>query len=219
MSKKIMVAVGIAGFLASAGMVFAQSATNTTPHLPTILQVNGRGKVLIRGTVESVSNNSLSISSWGGTWTINVGSSTDVVPSGVTLANINQGDFVGVEGSVDSSADLTITATLVRDWTARRVLTQQIRSNIQAVRETMSSVPHVVQGTLSNLDSTGETFTLTNARGTAYNVTLSSGAEILGRNWATIALSQATDGDTVRVFGTVASSTITATVFRDVSVK
>ncbi len=217
MSRKVIAALGIIGFLASAGVAFAQ--TTTSNPMPMVLHVGVNGNVLLRGTVSSVSSGSLTVKSWGGDWTVNVPSSAEVLPSGTALTSFQQGDFVGVVGSINSSADFTVDATIVRDWTARAALNQQIHTNVQQARTIMSNRPRVTQGTLSNLDATAETFTLTTAAGTAYSVTLNSGAETIGRNWATIALTQANTGDTVRVYGTVSSSTIAASVFRDVSVK
>ena len=187
--------------------------------MPMVLHVGVNGNVLLRGTVSSVSAGWLTVKSWGGDWTVNVPSSAQVFPSGTALTSFQQGDFVGVIGSIDSSAGFTVDATIVRDWTARTAMKQQIQANVQQARTLMSNRPRVTQGTLSNFDAANATFTLTTAAGTAYSVTLNSGAETIGRNWATISLSQANNGDTVRVYGTVSSSTIAASVFRDVSVK
>ncbi len=208
--------LGVIGFLASAGVAFAQSASSAPE--PMVLQVNKNGSVLMRGTVDSVSSGSLSVKSWGGDWTVDIGASARVLPSSLTLANFKQGDFVGLIGTADSN-DMTITATLIRDWSARQALSQEAKSNHQAVRATLADRPRVIQGTLSNLNTTAATFTLTNAAGTVYTVSLDSGAKILGRNWVTITLSQAATGNTVRVYGVVSGSTIAASVFRDVSVK
>lgn len=216
MSRKVFAVLGAIGFFASAGIAFAQSTTPTS--MPTVLQVNKNGSVLMRGTIDTVSAGSLTVKSWGGDWTVNVSASAKVVPSGSGLTDFKQGDFVGVIGTADMNG-MTITASLVRDWSARQALNQQAKSNIQAVRATMAERPRVVQGTLSNLDTSADTFTLTNAAGTAYVVSLDSGAKILGKNWATITLDQAANGNTVRVYGVVSSSTIAASVFRDVSVK
>ncbi len=217
MSRKVIAALGIVGFLASAGVAFAQ--TTTSNPMPMVLHVGVNGNVLLRGTVSSVSAGWLTVKSWGGYWTVNVPSSAQVFPSGTALTSFQQGDFVGVIGSIDSSAGFTVDATIVRDWTARTAMKQQIQANVQQARTLMSNRPRVTQGTLSNFDAANATFTLTTAAGTAYSVTLNSGAETIGRNWATISLSQANNGDTVRVYGTVSSSTIAASVFRDVSVK
>ena len=224
MSKKVIAALGIAGFLASASVAFAQT-TGATPTAapvstqPMVLQIGAKGNVLLRGTVESVSSGSVTVTSWGGAWTVNVPANASVLPSGTALSSFQQGDFVGVQGTIDSTTNFTVNASLIRDWTARQALHQEIKANVQAVKQERAGAPRTVEGTLSNLDATAETFTLTNSAGTAYAVTLDSGAKILGKNWATIQLSQATNGDTVRVYGTVSSTTIAASVFRDVTVK
>ena len=213
MSRKVVAVLGVIGFLASAGVASAQTTTSSS--MPMVLNVSSGGKVLLRGTVSAVSSDSVTVKSWGGDWTVNVPSSAKVLPSGTALSSFAQGDFVGVQGTANASAGWTVDATLIRDWTARA----QIKANVQAVKQEVKSAARVVQGTLSNLDATAATFTLTNAAGTAYTVSLDSGAKVLGKNWATISLSQATDGDTVRVFGSVSSTTIAASVFRDISVK
>ncbi len=215
--------LGMVGFLASAGLAFAQTTTTTSTvpssTQPMVLQIGAKGAVLLRGTVDSVSSDSVTVKSWGGDWTVNVPTSAKVLPQGTTVSDMKTGDFVGVQGTVDSTGNFMVNATLIHDWTARQALNQEIKTNVQSVRETMASGPRTIQGTLSNLDATADTFTLTNAAGTAYSVTLDSGAKILGKNWATITLGQATNGDTVRVYGTVSSTAIAASVFRDVSVK
>ncbi|MBU6490849.1 hypothetical protein KGQ25_01660 [Patescibacteria group bacterium] len=233
MAKKIFAALGIVGFLATAGIAFAQTTTDNTgggssqsatatvaPRTqPMVLEVNSGGRVLLRGTVDTASANSLTIKGWGGNWTVNVSANTEVMPKGAAVSSLQQGDFVGILGTVDQSSSWTIDATLVRDWTARQALNQEVKTNVQAVRQEMSAAPRTIQGTLSNLDATAQTFTLTNAGGTAYAVSLTSGAKILARNWLTLDFSKVSNGDTVRVYGTVASSTITASIFRDVSVR
>ena len=226
MSKKMMAALGIVGFLASAGAAFAQTTTptTTTTAAPTAseqmtLQIGPKGNTLLRGTVSAVSTGSVTVTSWGGDWTVNVPTTASVLPQGNAISDFKTGDFVGVQGTVDSSAGWTVNASLIRDWTARAAVAAQVKTNVQAVHTTMSSGPRVVQGTISNLDATAQTFTLTNAAGTAYSVSLSSGAKILAKNWATLDLSKVTSGDTVRVYGAVSSSSITASIFRDVSVK
>ncbi|MHB0865409.1 MAG: hypothetical protein ACYC1Y_00665 [Minisyncoccota bacterium] len=230
MTKKLIAAAGIVGFLASAGAAFAQTTATveatttatdtTTPRTqPMVLEVNKNGGILLRGTVSSVSSDSVTVKSWGGDWTVTVPSSAKVLPEGAAIGSFQTGDFVGVEGTVDSSASWTINAKLIRDWTARQALHQQIKANVQSVHTTIASGPRVIQGKVSGLDATARTFTLTNASGTTYSVTLDSGAKLLAKNWATLDFNKVSDGDTVRVYGTVASSTISASVFRDISVK
>ena len=224
--KKIALALATFGFLATVGVAAAQAATTTTsgttasaPVQQMLLQVGSAGKVLLRGTIDSVSATSITVKSWGGDWTVNIPTSAQVLPQGVALSSFHQGDFVGVQGMVSQSGSWTVDATLVRDWTARRALTQEIKTNVQAVHETMAAGPKTIQGALSNLNASVQTFTLTTSGGTAYSVSLASGAKLLAQNWATLDFSKVSNGDTVRVYGTVSSSAISAEIFRDVSVK
>ncbi|HUX81161.1 MAG TPA: hypothetical protein VMV38_02485, partial [Candidatus Paceibacterota bacterium] len=145
--------------------------------------------------------------------------SSKVLPAQATISDFHTGDFVGVEGVINSGSSWSITASLIRDWTARQALTQEVKTNVQAVHALESSQAHIVQGALSSLDATAQTFTLTNASGVSYTVSLASGAKILAKNWATLDFTKVTNGDHVRVFGTVSSSTISASIFRDISVK
>ncbi len=223
MIKKIVLVLGTLGFLTVGGVVFAQTTSNTsgttvsTPTRQMVLQVGPAGKILLRGTIDAVSTTSITVKSWGGDWIINVPASAQVMPQGVALSSFQQGDFVGVQGTINSSTSWTVDATLVRDWTARQALNQQIQANVQSVQQMMAGTPRTIQGTLSALS--GQTFTLTASNGTAYSVSLASGAKILAQNWATLDFTKVNNGDTVRVYGTVSSSTISASIFRDVSVK
>ncbi len=224
--KKIALVLGTLGFLAVGGVAFAQTTSttasdtvNSSPAQRMVLQVGPAGKVLLRGTLDSVSATSITVKSWGGDWTVNVPSSAQVLPQGDALLSFQKGDFVGVQGTVNQSGSWMIDATLIRDWTARQALNQQIKTNVQSVHDTMSAGPKTIQGTLSNLDATAQTFTLTASGGTTYSVSLASGAKLLARNWATLDFSKVSNGDTVRVYGAVSTATISATIFRDVSVK
>ena len=231
MTKKILVALGTIGFLATAGVAAAQTtATGSTvapstvttvkPRTePMVLEIGAAGRVLLRGTVESASANSLTVKSWGGSWTVTVPANAEVWPSGTAVSSFQLGDFVGILGTVNQNASFTVDAKIVHDWTARITARQGITRNIRAVREVMRlGTPRVVEGTLSNFDASAETFTLTARNGTSYSVSLVSGAKTLQKNWATLDFSTVQNGDLVRVWGPVASSTISASVFRDVSI-
>jgi hypothetical protein len=158
------------------------------------------------------------INSWGGTWTVNVGSSAQVLPAvtGNDITQFKTGDFVGVEGTVSGSASLTINATLVRDWTYRAAVTQEARQNVQEAKQIRNTNrPRDYVGVASNVN--GTSFTLT-VGGTAYAVNPSSGAEVVNRIWVAMPLSSIQANDNVRVWGVNASGTITAQIVRDVSI-
>ncbi len=223
-----MIVLGIAGFLATAGMALAQTGDGSTvrttaaiaqPTQQMILEVGPRGKVLLRGTIESVSATSLTVKSWGGSWIVNVPTTAEVLPKGSPLSSFQSGDFVGVQGTVSQTSSWTVDATLVRDWTVRKVVRQEIKQNVQAVREEMKAgMPRNLEGTISNLDTSAKTFTLSANGGVSYSVSLTSGAQILQKNWLTLDFSKVQNGDMVRVWGPVASSTMSASIFRDLSI-
>ena len=204
--------------LAMAGAVFAQTTptTTSTTTMPLVLNVNAAGKVLLRGTVVSVSSGSLTLKSYGGEWTINVPASAQVLPQGIALSSFAQGDFVGVQGTINSGSNWTVDAILVRDWTQRAALNAQAQANVQTIKSDLQSGPHNTAGTVSNVS--GTSFTLTSSAGTAYSVSLNTGAIIVDKSYHTIDMSQVHSGDSVRVWGTTAGSAITASVFRDLSI-
>ncbi len=217
------VAVG-AAILASALVASAETATPTTASSvpsrpqPMILQVNGNGKVLLRGTIASISSGVLTVNGWGGVWTVDVGSSAEVLPAaaGNDLSEFKTGDYVGVQGTVSQAAPWTIDATIVRDWTYRSAVNAQGKQNAQEARQIMNANrPRDYVGVASSVN--GTSFTLT-VQGTAYTVNVASGAEIVNKNWVTMPLSSIQSNDNVRVWGVASSSAITAQIVRDVSI-
>ena len=137
MKNKVMViSGGVAVFMlfAVAGIALAADMTGGAamhgdkpssmmmmqPPAPMVLTVLSSGQGRIRGVVASVGVNSLTIAAWGGTWTVNVTSSTVVSPQN-DLSKIVVGDFVGVTGMVSEDSP-TITADHIRDWTAKSAM-------------------------------------------------------------------------------------------------
>jgi hypothetical protein len=89
---------------------------------PMVIEIDEAGHALVRGSVESVSQNTLTITSWGKIWTIHTDAQSKVIPSvegaqAGDLSAISTGDFVGAEGMLSTTVDFTIEADLVRDWT------------------------------------------------------------------------------------------------------
>lgn len=218
--NRLIVALGLAGGLI---LALASFAGAQTPNQMT-LQIGPAGNALLRGTLVSVGANSLVVTSWGGNWNINVSADTQVMPklTGTSgdISSFKTGDFIGVQGKVNSGSAWTIDATLVRD----RSLRQTAQTNVQSVRATEQSgresgTGRIFVGTASNVGTSSLTLTTTN--GTAFTVQPATGAKILNRNWLALGLSQIQSGDTVRVFGTAngtsTGSTITASVVRDIS--
>jgi len=228
MNKKLIAGVSTIVTVATFATILIASAqtTSTSPVIVSssavskhpILQIGPEGRVLMRGTIASVASGVLTVTSWGGVWTVNVSPETKVLPvaAGNDLTQFKAGDFVGVMGVVSQSANWTINATLVRDWTYRQVVNQERRENIQSANALRkSNTPRDYVGTASNVS--GNSFTLT-VEGVADTVNVVSNAKIVNRNWITIPLSSIQNGDNVRVWGVNASGTITASIVRDVSI-
>ncbi len=214
--RKIGLTIG--SFLALTALTTAFALAQTaTPAQKMLLNVNGDGRVLLRGTISNVSSSSLTVTSWGGPWTINVGGNTKILPAaaGNDLSHFKTGDFIGVIGTINQNSLWTIDASLVRDWNYIQTVNQERRNNIQSVRETMqSNRPRNFVGTASNVS--GNTFALT-VNGTTDNVTVATNAKVVNRNWLNIQTTDIQNNDNVHVWGTIASGTITALIVRDVS--
>lgn len=97
-----------------------QTDTANTP-APVIVDIRSDGTALVRGSVTQAGADSITIESWGGSWTIRMNDDGAVIPPGNGGQNdasaIQVGHFVGVEGMVARDGQLTIDASFVRDWT------------------------------------------------------------------------------------------------------
>ena len=87
---------------------------------PMVLQISSSGGVLLRGTVTAVAMNSLTVKSWGGDWVVNIPASATLSPER-NMSQFNVGDFVGVRGVINQGVSWTVDASLVRNWTTKRV--------------------------------------------------------------------------------------------------
>jgi hypothetical protein len=221
-------------YIASVATVFAVLATalaagaqtttvskseNSTSEQP-MLQVGYAGKVLMRGTIASITSGGLTVTSWGGAWTVNVGTGVQVLPTaaGNDLTQFKVGDLVGVQGTVSQAANWTIDATLVRDWTYHTTITQERQTNIHSAEGTIKNgTARNYVGVASNVSGSSFTLAATDG-GSSYTVNVASGAEVVNRSYLTLPLSSVSNGDNVRVWGVNASGTITAQVVRDISI-
>ncbi len=243
-TKKYIIGLGISvaaltGFSSLALADMTIQAPTQTIMLPKpagamemVLQVGPMGKVLLRGTIDSVSTNSLTVKSWGGDWTVNVSASTEVMPDNGSkdavsdLAQFKVGDFVGVQGSINAGASWTIDATLVRDWNLKTMMQENKTTMMTERHNTKQEIKDVIknespknwQGTVSNINTDSKSFTLT-VDGTAYTVQLVTGATVVNKVFLGTDLAKVKDGDTVRVWGPVTQTTINGYIFRDVSLR
>src|SRR3989338_1111584 len=225
-TKKYMIALAL-GVVLVAGATSLVLAEDTAPvkanvtidalvshPQPTIVNIGPRGNVLLRGTVSAVGNNTLTVKSWGGDWVVNISSATKLAPE-VSMTQFKVGDFVGLHGTVNQTAAWTIDATLVRNWTVRKAVTE-IRKEIKTI------AAKNWQGIVSNVNSSTQSFTITidgkGADGISYAVTVTSEAKLVNQNYTSISFGDIKNGDKIRVWGPAVDTTIAASVVRNISI-
>jgi hypothetical protein len=191
------------------------------------LDIGARGRVLIRGNVDSIGTDYVMIKSWGGLWKVKVSSSTEVLPrvlgNAGDIAKYVIGDYVGAEGVVSTTENFTINAKVIRDRTEHKVLVTERRENLKDMRETRKEdrkdmhdgEKKISEGRVGTLS--GTSFTMTSGSKTV-NVTTSTTTKFVNRNWNTITFADIHAGDSVRTYGSVSSSTVAAEVVRDTSI-
>ena len=209
--------LAVAAFVAVGMMTLAARAA-TSAAQDQVLRVDAAGKVLVRGTVSAITANTVTVKSWGGEWTANVGADTQILPNitGNDFAKFQVGDYVGVQGTVRQDAAWSIDATLVRDWTYRTVAAAEQKQNRASASQTMkTNAPKNYVGIAGAMSSGAFALTVGDV---VNSVEVAPDAEIVNRNWIAIPLEHIREGDTVRVWGVNASGTITAKIVRDVSI-
>ena len=108
------------------------------PPAAMIVTINNDGTGRLRGVVASVSTNSITVATWGGVWTINADTNAAMLPKGSSLSDIKVGDYVGASGKVSEDSP-TLTATVIRDWTAKTAM----------MHDTMMKDNHMMASTTS----------------------------------------------------------------------
>ncbi len=129
-----------------ANLVFPAAGSTSAPM---IILIDSSGNILIRGTVVSAGTRSLTISSWGGTWTIRTLSGGMVFSSSQNefgdMSALRVGDFLGAIGTVASDQMFSVDASIVRNWTtnplteATRLMTSPTPSSSGVIMPTPPS--------------------------------------------------------------------------------
>lgn len=165
------------------------------------VQVNNNGAVTLRGTVGGVSSASLVVKSWGGDWTVSVGSATKIVSrssTAIALADIKVGDFVAVHGTMKTNAGLSIDAKQVKD--------QFVPDRSATLRGTITSI-----GVSTLTVKSGDT---------TWTVNVTPTTKLSSKFAIATTLGAMKVGDAVVVTGTVsagATTTMSATEVKDLS--
>lgn len=177
--------IAVSAFVASiaAAQTAGQVATNATALAAKMtVQINASGKTTLDGSIASVTANAITVNSWGGVWTINIGSDTKLIRrfgGNSTTSEFAIGDAVSVSGMASKDAPWTINAKNVKNM------------SIQARNASFS-------GTVSNLS--GNTFSLATKERKTVSVTVNADAKIRVGDKATTTAALA-NGATVSISG------------------
>ena len=186
--------------------------------MPLIVEIGPAGNALIRGTVTNVSTDYLTLKTWGGTWTIKIDNNTKFEPQGLTLSQIKTNDFIGLNGKVNCEETLTVNATLIRDWTEKKIIKEETQQNKKEVKQIIKETPKPETRILT-IESVNANNTLTAKLNTqTITVSLANNVKLLDRNWKTITVDQLKANDTIRVYGVLSGTTLEASVIRDISI-
>ena len=117
----ILVVAGVVGIGALPAESLSISSGPGSPSLggvsPMILNIGPNGNVLLRGEVVGIpDSDSLTVKSWGGNWTVNKLPTTKVMSLNNALTDFQEGDFVGVLGTVLSDGSFEVDAKIIRKW-------------------------------------------------------------------------------------------------------
>lgn len=97
--------------------VNANAGTSAAVTAPMMVNIGPNGNVMLRGTIVGTPGaDSLVVKSWGGSWTVNVLSTTNVMSVNKALTDFKEGDIVGVLGSIAADGDFAIDAKILRAW-------------------------------------------------------------------------------------------------------
>ncbi len=162
-TKKYLVGIGVGIVVLGSACALAFAAYSH----PIVVQIGSNGNILLRGTIDAVATNALTVKSWGGEWTVNISSSTHLTP-GNSISQFKAGDFVGVQGSISKTASWTVDATVVRDWTVGQ------NAQIHTIND---QVPVSRTGTVESKNTSNNSFTFISA-GKKYTVYVTTGAKI-----------------------------------------
>jgi hypothetical protein len=84
---------------------------------PMMVNIGPKGNALMRGIVVGApSAGSIKVKSWGGSWEVNISATTKLMSVGGVIADFQDGDFVGVLGTISTDGSFVVDASIVREW-------------------------------------------------------------------------------------------------------
>lgn len=200
---------------------------------PMVIESDDAGNVVIRGEVTSVDSDSMTIDSWGGSWTIRttgnsvVAASVDGTESSTdNFDQISVGNFVGVEGIFSTDEEMTIDASFVRDWTTDPLpgvfdtlpdsdLEVDTEADVEAddiETDVDQSAMITYSGSVDQVDDVS--FTFTDDFNSTYNVTVDDSVAVVNSDGEIMSLTDIDVGDTVELDGIASGGAITTAMVR-----
>ncbi len=194
---------------------------------PKLLNINDDGTATIRGVIlGGDGKNLLAVKSWGGIWNIRVADDTAHAPESegsFDIENVPVGHFIGVVGMIAWDAPYTINAAYIRDWSvtpsAPDIPNTGIENNAASATSTMQATRSDQQLFVGTANEIGpNSFRLTNGDGVNYSVTVTPLTIIWSDDRRSINFQDISEGDVVRVGGTISGDVIFPLIIRDTAI-
>src|SRR3989344_7102359 len=114
----IFVVLGFVGVKVFAESINSGSGSfSSKDKSPMMVNIGPKGNVLMRGIVVGApSADSIKVKSWGGSWEVNISATTKLMSVGGVIADFQDGDFVGVLGTISTDGSFVVDAKIVREW-------------------------------------------------------------------------------------------------------
>lgn len=203
------------------GAVSAQTLNSTVSDnspAPMVIEADDAGNVVMRGEVTAINGSSMSVESWGGTWTVRTNGESSVVPVGNgngDLSGISVGDFVGVDGVFATDQDMTVDASFVRNWTTDPVVGAFDASAMVTTDMTIDSDAGsmiMYSGTVDEVDDSS--FTFTDDFNSTYAVFVGGEVGVVNNDDEVRSFDDIDAGDQVELDGTAIGDFVTTSLVR-----
>ncbi len=180
------------------GLVLVTAFALSQPPAYKSVTINHSGHAVLEGGLVSISGNVLTVASWGGNWSVDVGSARLLNQSGrnANLSEFQSGDQLLIIGAAGDGA-WSITAKIVRNRSIRTIFAS-------------------LRGTISSLNATSKTFSLVTSQSGNVQINVDANTNIFV-NGQHSAFSDLVNGMTASVYGvwdrnksTVMAKSITA---------
>ncbi len=177
-----LMSLGVLLFVVTPTFATESSSDSHVKSPKQMVNINTAGQASLTGTLVSASATSLTVSSWGGNWVINLATDAKLVASSgikALSADFNVGDAIKAQGKANSTSAWAIDARNVQD------ITLQMRN--ESFMGTVSAV-------------SGNTFTLTTKKKGTLQVTANADAKFMLKG-KTATVADLSNGATVTVSG------------------